>query len=81
MLVDIDCSKQPNENIANIICEIYSNDGLFYSYCLQNISGNNNLRDEPWNNYTDKIYLFPGKNIFWLKNENNENIITNLEKI
>ena len=80
MLVDINCSEHSNENIVNLICDMFSNDGLFYSYSLQNTTGIKNLRDEPWNDYTDIIYLFPGENTFWVKSENENNIITDLEK-
>ncbi len=63
MLIDINCSES-DLNITEKIDNLFINDGLGNSFELK--SEENIFQEDPWLPKTNKIYLFPGINSFWI---------------
>ena len=63
MLIDINCSES-DINITEKIDNLFINDGLGNSFELK--SEENIFQEDPWLPKTNKIYLFPGINSFWI---------------
>ena len=76
-LIDI---KAENYNFENYD-ELFKSDGFENNVVL--ISDNNSIKVEPWENFSNKINIRKGENIFWLKKEDGDQLLKgdNLLKI
>ena len=66
MMLDVDCNKLGDDEISNLISDLYINDGLGDSIVLESKLKDNCIQEEPWSSPNNLIYLFPGNNTFWI---------------
>jgi hypothetical protein len=77
ILIDIKAEDYNYENYD----EMFKSDGFENNVAL--ISDNNSIKVEPWENFSNKIIIRKGENIFWLKKEDGDKLLKgdNLLKI
>ena len=68
-LIDIKAENYKFENYD----EIFSSDGFENNIVLK--CENDSIKVEPWENYTNKINIRKGENIFWLKKEEGDKLL------
>ena len=66
MMIDIKCHELGDNEISNLISDLFINDGLGESIILESKLKDNCLLEEPWSSPNNSIYLFPGNNTFWI---------------
>ena len=69
-LIDIEAYDYKYENYENI----FNSDG-FESRILLKCDEKDSIKVEPWDNYTNEIYIRKGLNTFWLKKEIGDKIL------
>ena len=77
ILIDIKAEDYNYENYD----EMFKSDGFENNVAL--ISDNDSIKVEPWENFSNKIIIRKGENIFWLKKEDGDKLLKgdNLLKI
>ena len=61
MMIDIKCHELGDNEISNLISDLFINDGLGESIILESKLKDNCLLEEPWSSPNNSIYLFPRK--------------------
>lgn len=61
----LDINANDNELlVAEQLSKLYINDGLGNKISL--LSDKNNIQSSPWDEKINEVWLFPGRNIFWI---------------